>query len=99
MELINYDSANTRIEMFPVIKSKITNERQFVISQFQEEINKERLGTKWKIITGKATAMKLSHIKDLSTLYFFLSECRDYKVRNGSFSKRFFGSLKVRESA
>lgn len=78
-------------------KSKITNERQDIIRQFLEEINKERIGTKYKQLTGRAVAMKVSHLKDNSTLYYFLSQCKDYKNRNGSFSKYFFGSLKVRE--
>jgi hypothetical protein len=75
-------------------KPKITNERQLVIKEFVDEINKERNNTKWKPITARAVAIKLSHIKSLSDLYYFLSVCRDYAHRNGSFSKCFFGSLK-----
>lgn len=77
-------------------KSRITNERQDILSQFLTEINKERIGTKFKLMTGRGVAMKLSHLKDNTTLYYFLSECKDYKNRNGSFSKYFFGALKVR---
>lgn len=77
-------------------KSRITNERQDIVRQFLEEINKERVGTKYKPMTGKGVAMKLSHLKDNGTLYFFLSECKDYKNRNGSFSKYFWGALKIR---
>lgn len=76
-------------------KPKITNERQSVIKEFVDEINKERTGTKWKPITPRAVAVKLGHIKDIKDLYYFLSVCRDYKNRNGSFSKCFFGSLKT----
>lgn len=75
--------------------SKISSERQMVLKEFVDEINKERIGTTWKPITGKAVAMKLSHVKSLQDLYYFLSNCRDYKARNGNFSKCFFGSLKV----
>lgn len=75
---------------------KIRSERAFVISQFVEEINKERLATKWQPMTGKGVAMKLSHLKDNGTLYFFLSQCKDYKNRHGSFSKYFFGALKAK---
>src|SRR5574343_2112335 len=78
---------------FVIKKSKITNERQAVISDFVEEINAERIGTKWKPITPRAVAIKLSHV-DLDDLYAFLSMCRDYKNRKGSFSKAFFGALK-----
>lgn len=73
-------------------KPKITNERQAVIKEFVDEINKERIGTKWKPITPKAVAIKLGMLKSNRELYEFLSECRDYKNRNGSFGKRFFGS-------
>lgn len=78
------------------ISNKIRSERAFVLSQFVEEINKERLATKWQPITGRAVAMKLSHLKDNGTLYFFLSQCKDYKNRHGSFSKYFFGALKCK---
>lgn len=77
---------------------KFKTERQYVLSQFVDEINKERLGTSYKPITGRYVAVKLAHIKDMHTLYWFLSECKDSKNRNGSFSKRFFGSLKVQNS-
>lgn len=85
-------------------KPKITNERQSVIKEFVDEINKER-PSKYKDkndkiktllpVTPKAVAVKLGHIKDLKDLYYFLSVCRDYRNRNGSFSKCFFGSLKT----
>lgn len=71
---------------------KITNERQSIIKEFVDEINKERIGTKWKPITAKAVAIKLGMLKSNRELYEFLSECKDYKNRNGSFGKRFFGS-------
>ena len=77
-------------------KTRITNERQFILSKFVDEINKERLDTKYKPITGRAVAMKVSHLKDNSTLYYFYSQCLDYKNRRGSFSKYFFGSIKVK---
>lgn len=77
-------------------KSRITSERAYILSEFVEEINKERINTKFKPITGRAVAMKLSHIKDKFTLRAFLSDCRDYKNRKGSFSKCFFGSLKCK---
>jgi hypothetical protein len=84
-------------------KKRITNERQNILSMFVEEINKERPCTYLKngkkvklgLITGKGVAMKCSHIKDNSTLYYFYSQCLDYKNRKGSFSKCFFGGLKT----
>ena len=76
-------------------KSRITNERQEIIYKFTEAINNERYGTKYKPMTGKAVACKLGHLKDNATLYYFLSQCKDYQNRHGSFSKYFFGALKV----
>lgn len=89
-------------------KSSITNERQSVIKQFVDEINKERplkyKDNKGKIktllpVTPRAIAIKLGHIKDLQELYQFLSVCKDYKNRHQSFSKCFFGSLKLKPLA
>lgn len=84
-----------------IIKSKIVNERQYVISLFVEEINKERpcsykVNGKKKtlgLIAPRAVAIKVSHIPT-KDLYFVLSEGKDYKNRHGSFSKYFFGSIK-----
>lgn len=93
------DLGNQPIKM--IDKSNVTrikSERAWIISQFVEEINKERLGTKYKPLSGKAVAIKLSHLKDNGTLYYFLSTCKDYRNRHGSFSKMFFGSLKVNRS-
>jgi hypothetical protein len=88
---------------FKIEKTKITNQRQEVISFFVEEINKERPcyykdknGKKKKLglITPRAVAIKLSILKTTQELREFLSECRDYKHRHKSFSKRFFGGFK-----
>lgn len=79
------------------------NTRGLIIQEFVDEINKERpctykdkYGKKKKLglITPRLVGIHLGHIKDEFTLSYFLSECRDYKNRNGNFSKRFFGSLK-----
>lgn len=77
-------------------KNKIVNQRQFILSQFVDEINKERIGTKFKPITGRIVAIKLGILKTNQELYQFLSECKDYKNRNGSFGKRFFGGCKIK---
>lgn len=81
---------------FNLEKKKISSERAEIISQFVDEINKEREGTKWKPVTGRAVAMKVSHLKNNFELYSFLSNCKDYKNRGGHFGKCFFGSLKVK---
>ena len=81
------------------VEKNIKSERAELIRSFLEEINNERKGTQYKPLTAKAVACKLGHVKELETLYYFLSQCKDYKKRNGSFSKYFFGVLKVREQS
>lgn len=79
------------------------NKRALIIQQFVDEINKERpctfikngKKTRLGLITARAVAIKLSHVKSEFDLLFFLSECKDYRNRTGSFSKRFFGSLRT----
>jgi hypothetical protein len=75
-------------------KSKITNQRQAVLSEFLEIINSERMNTKYKSLSGRVLAIKVSHIPT-QDLYYLLSVCKDYMNRKGSFSRCFFGSLKV----
>lgn len=75
-------------------KKKLVNERQVVIKDFVDAINLERVGTKFKPVTGKSIALQLSHLS-VEELYYFLSMCKDYKNRNGSFSKCFYGALKL----
>lgn len=78
-------------------KTKVKSERADIIRQFMEEINKERIGTKWKPMTGRGIAIKVGHLKDNKTLYYFLSQCKRYKNEGkGGFSKCFFGSLKIK---
>ena len=78
-------------------KKRFKSERQEIVSKFLDEINKERLGTKYQQLTGRFLGIKLSHIKDNATLYYFFSTCRRYKLEGkGEFSKCFWGSLKVR---
>lgn len=96
MNQISDDKGITLIKLEKSTENKIRSERAYIVSQFLDEINKERVGTKWKPLSGRACAIKLSHLKDNGTLYYFLSECKDYKNRGGAFSKRFFGSLKVK---
>lgn len=77
-------------------KATNTSERAELIKQFCEIINREREKTKWKPITGRALAIKLSHIST-TDLYHVLSMGKDYKNRNGSFSKFLFGSIKPKK--
>ena len=64
-----------------------------LIKDFVDELNLERVGTKYKPLTSKIVAIKLGHLSEFD-LEAFLSICRDYKNRGGSFSKRWFGGLK-----
>jgi hypothetical protein len=85
--------------------TKHISKRSLIIEEFVNEINKERPCTYMKNntkvtlkkVTGKAIAIKLAHVKSEFDLMYFLSVCKDYRNRNGSFSKCFFGSLKTGE--
>jgi len=79
---------------FQITKEKVSSERAEIISQFVEEINKERKDTKYKPVSGRSVAIQLSVLKTNFELYRWLSECRDYKKRNGSFSRIYYGALK-----
>lgn len=80
---------------FEIEKPKAKTEEDELIQEFVDEINKERVGTKYKKVSFMAIKMKLYAIKNNAfELRRYLSECRDYKNRNGSFSRRFFGGLK-----
>lgn len=77
----------------PEEKSRMTNKRQYILSQFLEEINNERKISSYGLMTGRALAIKVAHLKEHDLEYFF-SQCMDYKHRQGSFGKYFFGALK-----
>lgn len=68
---------------------KITNSRQLIIKDFIDIINLERKGTKYKPLTARAIAIKLSHLSE-QDLHFFYKKCSNAK----SFSKCFWGCLK-----
>ena len=70
------------------------NERSALIQEMLEIINQERIGTKYKPLTGRGLAIKISHIPT-QDLYATHSMAKDYKVRKGSYSKYLFGAIKV----
>jgi len=72
-------------------------ERASIVKEFIDEINHERAISKMKPLTDRHIAVKLGILKSNQELYEFLSECRDYKKRNGSFGKRFFGGFKKKK--
>jgi hypothetical protein len=69
------------------------SERAYYIGLITEEINKGRVGTKWKFITPQGVALKVGHLKtpDVKDHYY---QC----MKADNFSKCFFGKLKVYES-
>lgn len=69
--------------------------RTDMVQEFVDAINKERLGTKYKKVSFVVIFKKLQHLNDQDVSYF-LSVCKDTKRRSGSFSKHFFGALKVK---
>lgn len=71
------------------------SERASILKEIITIINEERQGTKFKPVTGSQIGVKTSHLSK-DDLYYVLSEGKDYKKRNGSFSKYFFGVLKVK---
>lgn len=90
-------------DFLKIEKPKAKTEADEIIQEFVDELKKEwkpkyKVGETWKKrrpVTFMAVKMKLLAIqKDTYELRRFLAECRDYKRRNGSFSKRFYGGLK-----
>ena len=79
-------------------KTKHKTEIGEIIDEYRTIINQEREGTKWKPLSFMAVRKKLEAIaSDKQELLMFLSICKDYRNRNGSFSKRFFGGLKPQD--
>lgn len=69
--------------------------RNEVIDECFDMINLERKGTKFKPLSKRAIAIKIAHLKTDQDLSYLTSVCRDSKRRTGSFSKAFFGMLKM----
>ena len=72
------------------------SERAELIGYFGDEINRERAGTKWKPVTPRYIGVKLGHLS-VFDLNYLKRTLADYTARGNSFSKGFFGSLKVRK--
>lgn len=56
-------------------ENKSGSARAFLISQFLEELNKDRDGIKYKKLTSGFLALKLSHIKKMEDLRWFWDYC------------------------
>lgn len=81
------------LKEYKIKKTVLTNNRQSLLKDFVDNLNLERVGTKYKPLTGKVVAIKLFHLSEFD-LSAFYSMCKDYQRRHGSFSKYFWGALK-----
>lgn len=84
-----------RIEL-PKKINKSGSARAFLVSQFLEELNKDRDGVRFKKLTPQALGVKLAHLK-LEDLRWFWDECHqeDKMTKKKIFnSKKFWWKLK-----
>jgi hypothetical protein len=81
--------------LLKIEKKKSHSERADLLESILVEINRERLGTKYKPMSPRVLAIKLSHLSK-ADLYYLISCARDYRDRHGSFSKYVFGVIKVK---
>ena len=72
-------------------------ERASLLKEMLSIVNEERKGTKYKSMSPKLFAIKLSHIPT-QDLYYTHSVSKDYKNRKGSYSKFLFGSIKIQQN-
>jgi hypothetical protein len=75
-------------------KRKATSERGELIQYFTDRINAHRDGEKYPKLPARFIAVKLSHIKSLSDLYYMKSIMEDMDRRGGNPSRWFWWSLK-----
>lgn len=77
-------------------RKTFVNERDVLVSEIVDIINLERKNTKYKPVTKRVVAIRLNKkfSNDNQKIYSTMSICKDYKNRNGSFSKCFWGILK-----
>jgi len=78
------------VKNYEVKKTKITNERQYILSLFEEEVNKAREKAGYKPLSSKALAVKLGHLST-EDLKVFHSQCKNAN----NFNKYFWWALKV----
>lgn len=58
--------------------------RKYLIKQFLDTLNGERLGTKYPPLKASTVAMKISHLSEFD-LAFFLKQCQNSKTFTGCF--------------
>jgi hypothetical protein len=76
----------------PPPKLTIVNERQYIIQDIVDRINKDRIGTRWKPVTWSQINGKVRHLKGFELNWFYAEACK-----RSEFSKFFFGALKINE--
>lgn len=80
----------------PSPQNRRRTERGDLIGYFTDEVNRERLGTKYEPLTTAFIASRLCHLKN-PDLYYLKSVCEDARRRGYSFSKRFWWEIKPRD--
>lgn len=95
MEIISLSGKFEKAKIL-LTHSKGQSWRAEPIKEITDLINQERVGTKFKQITSKFVAIKTAHLKTNQDFHYLISVGKDSKRRGGSFSKVFFGSLKVK---
>jgi len=72
------------------------SERAELVGYFTDSVNKEREGTKWPQVSPRYIAVKLAHLS-VFDLHYLKKTLEDYTARGNSFSRGFFGSLKIKD--
>ena len=70
---------------------KFRSERDELVTKFTEKINEGRDGVKFKKLTEKSIAIKLSHLKGFELSHFYC-EC----LKKENFSKYFWWAIKIK---
>ena len=79
------------LKEYKIEKKGANSERADLIGQLQQGVNDDRKGTKYKPLSARVIAIKVGHLRT-ADLYHLLKICNN----GDSFSKVFFGSLKVK---
>lgn len=84
------------------ISKSHASERGELLDKFWETLNRNRLGTKFKVLSKARVGQLISHIPT-KDLYYFYSICNDAGNRSPvyaqGFSKRFYYELKTKNNA
>ncbi len=80
------------LDKFEKKKKGPVNERQDIIQQCVDRINKDRKGSPFKAVSWKQINGKVSHLKGFELNWFF-RECQ----KSANFSRYFFGKLKIQK--